>query len=836
MSGATSKFHHQFVLNKAEPSTRMYRDEAAGVTARLDFFSFGFRVALLRDDVPLLPTYTICPHGCEIDRFGRDKLSTDGLPLVSPTVSETQSESGISEHFSFTNDTVSSQSSDTQTSPLSDINLTLDLENFRLHIENKNGILYEDREYLAYNFSHEFGRGSYHYLSRTADEKIFGLGDKAGGVNKNGNRYEFGANDAMGFDARATDPLYKQLPFYICENENGAYGIYYDTYSNGEISLGREHNNYYTHYKYVRFNEENLVYYVIFGGVSDIVKRFSTLCGDILFPPKWTLKYCGSTMAYTDAPDADKQLRGFIDLCEKYELSAGGFYLSSGYTQIGDKRYVFHWNTDKIPSPEGLAAYFKEHGVHFIANVKPAFLCDHPLYDEIAKKGWFLHYADGAPAIFPFWDDYGSYLDFTNPEAYNFWRDCVKRELVDKGYDSVWNDNNEYDVRDENVLAYGFDGGKTPVRACDIRPLFSFLMTMASFEAQTDGVGDTASTGGSDDSFSGTTAPAPKRICAVSRCGIGGLQRIATTWTGDNRTSFADFRHNHYMAMTMSLSGFYNFGQDIGGFAGETPSRELFLRWIQYGIFTPRFVLHSWNPDGSSTMPWLYPDLIPVVQQFFALRENLLPYLHNELYRSVKTHEPIIYPVFLKVPDYDTEADCFFFGDSILACPVFDEGSETVTVDLPCIPADTMNVHLYDKTENGDGLRWYRGEVPPSSGGFTDSEHRGDNTPPFSGRQTLPCKPTDTPVFFVREGSVLPWQEADGSLMFYVYACESGSFSYEYFMDDADDSPLTDTNPHIIHFDVECKEQDIIVKFTGQEADNAVSVTVIDTLSRPVLM
>lgn len=748
------KFHHNFQLQESTPSSRTYY--ADHNTIRLDFMEHMLRVALLQDDVPLLPTYTIRPRIpsdpapgrglADFPKEGRPKLATEGLPLVSPDISE---------------------DAHTVSFSLGDVQIRIEKFNFRMSVSNATGLLFQDRDYLAYNFDHEFGDGSAHYISREPEEQIFGLGDKTGPVNKNGRSYRIAASDAMGFDAASSDPLYKQLPFYICENQNGAYGIYYDTYSNGEMNFGKEINNYYAPFKSFRCEEENLVFYLIFGSVKDIVTQFSRLCGPLLFPPKWTLSYAGSTMAYTDAPNADEQLRSFVTLCEKYHLHPGGFYLSSGYTQIGDKRYVFHWNRDKIPSPTDLSSYFQQHGIEFFPNVKPAFLTSHPLYDQIAARGWFLHYADGTPAIFPFWGDYGSYLDFTNPAAYSFWTECIRQQLVEKGYRNIWNDNNEYDITDKEVYADGFGH---PIAAYRIRPLFSFLMTMASLAAQ-------------DQS---------KRTVSVSRCGIGGLGRIATTWTGDNRTSFADFRYNHYMAMTMSLSGFYNFGQDIGGFAGPAPDEELFLRWIQYGIFTPRFVLHSWNPDGSSTMPWLYPHKMPLVKRLFALRDSLIPYLYQEMYRSVCTHEPIIYPVFLQYPKYDTESDAFFFGENILVAPIFDAGADSVTVDLP------------------EGL-WYLGG---------NSLH----THAYSGQVTLPCTTHDLPVFFIKAGSIIPWctgsfvnaAAEDGTdttdhfnianVTFRIYPKEGCHISYDYLLDDGV-SWLDDGNHEILKFTVDCTKK-----------------------------
>jgi alpha-glucosidase len=246
------------------------------------------------------------------------------------------------------------------------------------------------------------------------------------------------------------------------------------------------------------------------------------LCGGAASVPEWAFAYCGSTMEYTDAPDADARLRGFISRCEEENIHAGGFYLSSGYTQIGERRCVFNWNKDKIPSPEGLAEYFENHGARLIPNVKPAFLEGHPMYDMIAENGWFLHYADGAPAKFPFWGGMASYLDFTNPGAYGFWKECVTKQLVEKGYRHIWNDNNEYDLRDESVLADGFGHPLPAARVC---PLFSYLMARASREACLE---------------AGVTEP-----FNISRCGMAGTQRVASTWTGDNYTDFSELRGCH---------------------------------------------------------------------------------------------------------------------------------------------------------------------------------------------------------------------------------------------------------------------------------------------------
>ena len=629
------KFSHLFKLRHHDEHTRLY--ESDGVFMRLDFIENMLRVALIKNE-DVLPTFSVNPNREKISNQGRDKLSLEGFKTAAVACQE-QDDILCFRHC--------------------DLDFRVELMNFRITVSNEKGVLYQDRNGLAYNFSVELGEGSVHYTLRTENQKIYGLGDKAGGVNKNHKRYKLDTDDSMGYKVEYSDPLYKYLPFYICENDSGSYGIYYDTYSEGEIDFGQEHDNYYDPFNSIRYEEENMVFYLIFGSVREITSRFIALTGGIGSVPEWAFRYCGSTMEYTDAPDADERLRSFVSNCQKHDILAGGFYMSSGYTQIGDKRYVFHWNEDKIPDPAELSEYFNKQGLRLIPNVKPAFLDDHPLYDYIKKNNWFLHYKDGTPAVFPFWGGKASYLDFTNPGAYEFWQKCVREQLVDKGYTDIWNDNNEYDIHDKDVYAHGF-GREVPARL--IKPLFAYLMSKASREAAQE---------------------VNKEPFIISRCGMAGTQSIATTWTGDNFTSFRELRYNHYQAMTMALSGFSFFGPDIGGFAGPKPDKELFVRWLQYGVFLPRFVLHSWKPGEDSTMPWLYPVLMDVVRSIFELREKMVPYLKQQFESCRKENMPLISPVFLRDEDYDREADWFMCGDSILVCPVYDEGVEEITVKLP---------------------------------------------------------------------------------------------------------------------------------------------------------
>lgn len=755
-----SKFNHMFRLSENGSSYRVY--ESGDNKARIDFVSDScVRVAIYKDENEMLPTFCVDPD----NRFlltGRSRLDTSGFSLCTPETESTES----GERFAL---------------PCG-VALEVDFHNFILQYTIDGKPLFSDRKPLAYNFDGEFGRESYHYVTREAGERIFGLGDKAGELDKTGKAFRIETTDCMGYNAAESDPLYKHIPFYICENSVGCYGIFYDTSDTSYVDFGREINNYYPAFKFFKTEDNCLVYYVFFGTKFSVLQQFSSLCGKQPLPPKWSFDYCGSTMAYTDAPDSACQMDGFLDSLKKENLSCGGFYLSSGYTSIGDRRYVFNWNYDKFPDPKGFVEKFSKAGIRVIPNIKPAFLDGHPLYEEIAEKGLFVKNGDGTPFVTEFWDGLGSYLDFTNPEAFAFWQSKVREALLDLGITATWNDNNEFDVRDLDALAKGFGDGS--VQASRIRPNLTYLMVAASYEAQ-------------------VKAKPGLRPFLSTRSGNIAVRRLAQTWSGDNRTSFAQLRYCHNIGLTMSLSGLSFYGHDLGGFHGPMPSRELLLRWLQHGVFEPRFTIHSWNEDGSATMPWSYPDIMDSVRRIFAQRKKLLPYLYSCAFDAVENEIPMNAPPLLYYGDealYQPNGT-MMVGRDLLVGFVFEEDSETVTVYLP------------------KGESWYLGKKL------------------YKGGQSVEVRiPAGEPVpYFVRSGCVLPTDEAaygfesDQQIIFTVYPKENGSFESFFFDDDGESFRYKDNECVKLHFVVSCDDNSVTLEYenTGK-MPFAVSVRLCD--------
>ena len=550
--------------------------------------------------------------------------------------------------------------------------------------DSQGRVFTRDRATSAYFESRRTG-AMRHYLQRDRAERYYGLGDKTGPLNLHGRRLRTLALDSLGYDPQRGDPLYKHWPFVLTRAPTGQWwGIYYDTLSACTFDLGCEHDNYHELFRYVEIDDGDLDYYLMLGDTpGEVIAQFVRLIGGTHLPPRWTLGYAQTAMGLADAPDAQQQLDAFISRIESEGIPCSAFHYGSGYSSRGKRRYVFTWNHSKFPDPKTLNARFHAAGMQLVANIKPCLLDDHPAYPEVLAQGGFIHdAATGLPVLEQFWDGVGSHLDFTQPAVIAWWQKNLKAQVLDYGIGMGWNDNNEYAIMDDGATCHGF-GTAMPVHRA--RPLHGLLMTRATFEAQ--------------------AAHAPdKEIFTVTRGGAPGLQRYAQTWTGDNTTSWETLRWNIRTGLQMSLSGMFNIGHDVGGFAGPTPDPELFLRWVQACCLNPRMVMNSWKADGSTNVPWLHPSVTADVAAAIRLRYTLLPYLWSLFERASSLHQPIIRPTFYDFPDDEKcfeDCDDFMLGRDLLVAPVVQAGETLRTVYLPEGPQAWYDFHSGERYEAG---------------------------------------------------------------------------------------------------------------------------------------
>lgn len=533
-------------------------------------------------------------------------------------------------------------------------------------------VVYQDLRERAFE-EDQLGRLSHFSRIDMATDHFYGFGEKTGHLDKKGRRLRMSPKDAIGHDPEHGDPMYKHIPFYIRMNEKNlhAVGLFYHNSYDSVFDMGQELSGYWDRYCYYQTDGGDIDLFLINGPeMSAVIDRYTMLTGRSALPTKQSLGYCASTMYYAELEkDCDKEIYQVIDKHEKEEILIDNFWLASGYSsgEEDNLRYVFNWNYKRFPNPKEFFDKMNARGINVIPNLKPGILKNHPYMDLFEKNDVFIKNPDGNGDYYGrWWGGEGRFFDFTNPKSREVWKELLEDRILRMGTKTVWNDNCEMDGVEDRTAKCDFEGeGGT---MAELKILHSNLMAFLAKQALAE------------------VYPG-ERPYIINRAGYAGIQRYAQVWGGDNLTDWRTVKFNIATIMGMGLSGCANMGCDIGGFAGGAPEAELLLRWIQSGIFQPRFCLNSANNDNTVTQPWMYEENMEYVRAAYAQRYRMLPYLYSLMYEANQNGMPAMRPLFLEFPEdvkcYSDENLTFMFGKSVLVANVVEPGATTRTIYLP---------------------------------------------------------------------------------------------------------------------------------------------------------
>lgn len=550
-----------------------------------------------------------------------------------------------------------------------------------------------------------------HYSRMEEEECFYGFGEKAGVLNKNKTFLRERATDAMGYDATKMDTLYKHIPFYIrmSRESKKAVGLFYNNFYESVFNMGCEKSNYWPRYTYWQADGGDVDLFLIGGNtIKRVVDNYTLLTGRPALLPKRALGYQGSSMYYPELEkDSDEAVLGFIDTVKEEGFPIDGFHLSSGYTSYNNRRCVFTWNTTRFKDPKAYFEAMNEKGAQNVPNVKPGILLNHPWFDEFLEKSVFVKDSEGKNyGVGKWWGGDGAFWDYTKPKAREDWKKYLIDHVIDVGTNSIWNDNCEYDSLLDKDCICDFDGKGGTIG--QLKPIMSTLMCKIGNDAIKE-------------------HDANARPYVVCRSGSAGIQKYAQTWCGDNYTSWTSLQYNIPIITGMGLSGQPNEGADIGGFSGPAPDEELFVRWVQNGIFQPRFSIHSASNDNTVTEPWMYQNSKDLIRNAILFRYRMMPYLYSAEFEANQSGAPIMRPLvyeFQSDPKVFDESFEFMFGRDILVANVIEAKAKTKKVYLPA------------------GCKWY---------------DWNDNYACYKGGQTIEIPVSiDTIPMFIREGAIIP--------------------------------------------------------------------------------
>lgn len=551
--------------------------------------------------------------------------------------------------------------------------LVLRKEPFSFRLIDRDGrVIYQDLKERAFDCD-QLGRLTHYSLVDREHDHFYGFGEKTGHLDKKGRRLRMSPKDAIGHDPEYGEPLYKHIPFYIRINDQtkSAVGLFYNNSHDAVFDLCNEISGYWDRYCYYQTDGGDLDLFLINGpSAADVIGRYTWLTGRSAMPTKQSLGYTASTMYYAELEkDCDQEIYKVIQKHFDEQIYIDNFWLASGYSsgEEDNLRYIFNWNRKRFPDPEGFFEKMDSMGINVIPNMKPGILKDHPYMDVFKENDVFVKTPDGSEDyIGRWWGGCGRFVDFTGAKGRDTWKELLKETLLKKGSKTVWNDNCEFDgVEDRNALC-DCDGRKKTM--AEMKIIHSNMMAYVGRQALAEMYPN-------------------ERPYIINRAGYAGIQRYAQVWGGDNLTDWRTVKFNIATIVGMGLSGCANMGCDIGGFAGPAPEGELLLRWIQSGIFQPRFCMNSANSDNTVTQPWMYEEHLEDVRAAYAQRYRMMPYLYSLMRQAYETGMPAMRPLFLEFPEdeacYTDENLTFMFGPSVLVANVVEKGARTRRIYLP---------------------------------------------------------------------------------------------------------------------------------------------------------
>lgn len=436
--------------------------------------------------------------------------------------------------------------------------------------------------------------------------------------------------------------------------------------------------------------------------LTDITRQFRALIGQSYIPPRWAFGYQQSRWGYKTEADVREVVRKYREL----NIPLDSVVLDIDYmTEYMD----FTVDKEKFSDLKGLSAELKKDGMHLIpiidAGVKVKEGYD--VYEEGVKNGYFATKEDGTPYAAGVWPGRSHFTDFFNPQARE-WFGSKYKILTDQGIEGFWNDMNEPAMfYSDDSLKEAFDKLESyKGKNLDIQTFFEFTPISGSTFNQLEdykrfyhrvpgssnpdekirhdkihnlyGAWMTRAAGEGLEKIS-----PDKRMLIYSRASAIGAHRYGGIWTGDNASTWSHLLQEIKMLPGVNMCGFLYSGADIGGF-GDSTSRDLLMRWLALGDFTPLMRNHSaWNTRLQECYSFKNPEEF---KSIIDLRYALLPYIYSEFVKAAVNGDSYIRPLAFDYPN-DRRAVCtedeLMVGSDILLAPVYTQNAEGRYVYLP---------------------------------------------------------------------------------------------------------------------------------------------------------
>ena len=533
------------------------------------------------------------------------------------------------------------------------------------------------------------------------------------------------------------------------------WGIYWDNYSRTQFDDDAV--------KGMSFSSEVgdcIDYYFTYGGSADgVIAQIRHLSGDVPMFPLWTYGFWQCKERYKSATE----LLSVVDKYRELQVPLDGIVQDWQYWGSNYLWNAMDFLTEEYANGEQMINDVHKKHAHFMISIWASFGPKTKAYRQLDEKGLLFDFETWPQSGLTFWPprmDYPSgvrvYDAFSKEARDIYWQNL--KTLLDKGTDAWWMDSTDPDFFNPTEADYDHKAGKNGTwrslrNAFPLETVKGVYLNQRAVKSQLP----------------------EKRVFIMTRSAFAGQQHYGSgLWSGDVASSWDMLRKQVPAGLSYSLTGCPNFNTDIGGFfcgsyntsgSGSAPRnpqfQELYIRWMQYGLFCPVFRSHG--ADAPREI-WQFgkkgEPVYDAIEQTIRLRYRLIPYLYSTAWQVTSNNESYLRPLF---SDFATDrnvwdmTDEFMFGNSILAAPVLDPQYTQEKVIREDAMTGWDRKEVRDKMDDGRSIDW---SAPKTASKYlpkgalwydfwTGKQYRGGQ------RLELSTSLNRVPMF-VRAGSILP--------------------------------------------------------------------------------
>ena len=591
----------------------------------------------------------------------------------------------------------------------------------------------------------------------TEKEVLYGGGARALGMNRRGNRLQLYNRAHYGYENRS-ELMNFTMPIVISSNK---YMIHFDNASTGFLDLDSKKDN---TLKYETTSGRKTYQLVVGDSWEDLIENYTKLTGRQPLPPRWAFGNFSSRFGYHSQAEVMNTVAAF----KRDSIPVDAIILDLYWfgKEIQGTMGNLEFYKDSFPDPQKMISDLKSQGIKTVLITEPFILTTSSKWKEAVERKILATDNLGNPFKYDFYFGNTGLIDIYKPEA-NQWFWKIYSDLKKMGVAGFWGDLGEPEVHPEALIhKYGTANAVHNIYGHDWARLIS----------------------------DGYKRDFPnERPFILMRSGYSGSQKFGMIpWSGDVSRTWGGLRPQTEIALQMGMQGMAYMHSDLGGFAGNNDEPELYIRWLQYGVFNPIFRPHA-QEDVASEPVFKDAETKQIVKKAIELRYQLLPYNYSLAYENSTKGLPLMRPMFFEEEDNEklfTIENQYFWGNNLLIAPVFEKEQQTREVYFP---------------KNNSWFDFYTGQK--FEGGKSESVNLT--------RENIPV--------YVRGGAFIPMIKTiqtteEYSLkefdMHFYYDEKTSQSDYTLYDDNGNNSE----NENLIYFESELEDNELEIKIHSKDA------------------